>query len=137
MSQIANLSLLDGQATPVAKVFTPVKAALNEAEWSDKSSGRYIGLPTVSMSSRVPLRNSPFFKVNVEVRLPVLETITNANAGGYTAPPKEAYSVKFVGTFICPDRSGLQERKDIAAFASNLLKDAQFLKLVTDFEMPY
>lgn len=137
MGAIANLSLLDGQATPVAKVFTPTKASDDIAKWSDKSSGRYIGLPTVTISSRIPMPKSPLFKVNFEIVLPVLETITNANANGYSAPPQVAYEVKAVGTFICPDRSAVQERKDIAAFASNLFKDAQFLKLITDFESPY
>lgn len=137
MSQIAPMSLMDGQATPVAKVFSPSKAALDVAQWADKSSGRYVGLPTVKMSSRIPVKGSPLYKVNVEIVLPVLETITNANASGYAAPPAEAYSLKFIGAFICPERCALAERKDIAAFASNLLKDVQFLNLINNFEAPW
>lgn len=137
MAAIANMTLLDGQATPVAKVFTPAKAALDSAQWSDRSSGRYIGLPTINIQSKIPVKNSPLFKVNFSVDLPVLETITNANASGYTAPPQVAYVERVVGTVFSHARSGVQERKDICAFTSNLFKDPQFVNLVVNFEQPY
>jgi len=137
MASITNLSLLDGQATPVAKVFTPVTASLDVAKWTDKTSGRFIGLPTVVLKSAVPSNTSPHFKVMAEVHLPVLETITNANASGYTAPPSVAYTVKALVTLIMPARSALQERKDLVAFTSNLLVNPQVKALVEGFEMPY
>lgn len=136
MGQIANISLLDGQATPVAKIFTPSRNTLDRAMWSDKSSGRFIGLPAIEITSRTPIKGSPLYKVGVQIVLPTLETITNANAQGYAAPPALAYETKFVGSFICPSRCSQQERKDIAAFASNLFKDAQFIAALVDFTMP-
>jgi len=87
MASIANLSLLDGQETPVALVFSPVTAALNESTWMDRSSGRLIGVPIVKLKSVLPGKSSAHFKVSAEIHLPVLETITNANASGYSAPP--------------------------------------------------
>lgn len=137
MAQIANLSLLDGQATPVAKVFSPTTAALDQSSWMDRSFGRLIGVPIVKLKSILPGKSSAHFKVSAEIHLPVLETITNANASGYAAPPSVAYTVKGLVTFIMPARSALQERKDITAYMSNLLKDAQFLALTQNFEMPY
>lgn len=137
MAQIASLSLLDGQATPVARVFSPVIASLNEASWMDRTSGRLIGVPIVKLKSSLPGKSSPHFKVTAEVHLPVLENITNANAAGYSAPPQVAFVVKSITTFIMPARAGLQERKDITAFLSNLLINPQFTALTQNFEMPF
>jgi hypothetical protein len=137
MAQIANLVLPNGRATPVNVTFTPVMAALSEAKWSDKTSGRYIGLPTVALRTRIPVKGSDLFKITGVITVPTLETITNANASGYTAPPAEAYSHTVKFEMFCPARGSLIEREDSAAFASALFKDAQFLALVRGFEMPY
>lgn len=137
MAQIASLSLGNGRATPVATVFTPVMAALSKAQWSDKTSGRFIGLPSVTIESKTPAPGGQVFVIKGSVKVPTLETITNANSAGYTAPPAEAYFhlVKF--EMLCPVRGSVIEREDAAAYVSNLFKDTQFLALVRGFEMPY
>lgn len=137
MAQIAALTLNDGQATPVAKTFSPTVASLNESRWIDKTTGRLVGIPTIVLKSQLPGKTSPHFKVTAEVALPVMETVSNANAQGYVAPPQEAYRVKFLLTAIMPARSGVQERKDGAAFMRNLMNNAQFLSLISDFEQPF
>lgn len=137
MAQIANLSLLNGRATPVATVFTPVQAALDEARWADKTSGRFVGLPTITLKSKAPVKGSNMFIISGSVKIPTLETITNANSSGYAAPPAEAYYHLTKFEMMCPARGSLIEREDAAAFTSNLLKDPQFLALVRGFEMPY
>lgn len=137
MAAIANLSLNDGQVTPVARTFNPSVASLNESRWLDRSLGRLVGIPTIVLKSSLPSKTSPHFKVMAEISIPVMETITNANAAGYAAPPQEAYKLKGMVTFICPARSSEAERRDIAAFMASLLGNSQFTTLVRQFEQPY
>lgn len=137
MTAIANLVLNDGQATPVAKTFTPTVAALDKAIWQDRSSGIFTGMPTVILSSRKPLKGSPLFKVNVTVKLPVMEVVSNSTVSGISPAPTIAYTLMANTELILPERSTLQNRQDIRAFIANALMDVQVTTLVDNFESPY
>jgi len=134
MAAITPLVLADGQATPVNKTFTPMDCTSQLAQWSDRTSGIALGMPNVTLS--VAIKSGSSVKVRGKVSLPVMEVISGAD-GGYTPSPKVAYTMIADITLTLPERSTLQNRKDLRAFARNLLADAVVQKAVEEFERPY
>lgn len=137
MTAIANLVLNDGQTTPVAKTFTPTVASLDQAVWQDRSLGIFTGMPTVILSSRKPVKGSPLFRVKGTVKLPVMEVVSNSSVSGISPAPTVAYTLQANVELLLPERSNLQDRKDLNAYTANLMADAQFKSLVENFESPY
>lgn len=134
MAAIVALTLNDGQTTPAAKTFTPMDCTSELATWTDRSSGIAIGMPTVTFSTVV--KSGQTTRIKAKVSLPVLETISG-DAGGYTARPQVAYVCLGTVDFAFPERSTLQNRKDVAAFVRNFLANAVVTKAVEEFERPF
>lgn len=137
MSAIANLVLNDGQATPVAMTFSPTVASIDQAVWQDRSGGIYTGMPTVMLSSRKPVKGSPLFRVKATVKLPVMEVVSNSTVSGIAPAPTIAYTLQANVELMLPERSALQDRKNVNALVANLLVDAQVKNLIENFESPY
>jgi hypothetical protein len=135
MTTQTSVVLNDGQSTPVAKTFLARGADLRLATWKDTSSGISIGMPTITLSNKDSDGNNGAFRVEVRIKVPVLETISG-DAGGYTPSPKVAYNMFFKGEFVCPSRATLQNRKDLVAFAKGLLAHAVLSETVVDFDPP-
>ena len=133
MAAIANLVLADGQATPVNKTFTPMDCTSELATWTDRSSGIAIGMPNVTMSV---ITGKESVRVLGKVSLPILETISGSD-GGYTPSPKVAYTVMAKAELVLPNRSTLQNRKDVQAFLKNFITNAVVTKAVEEFERPF
>lgn len=95
MSTQANIIAFDGAAAPVTHTFVPdgsSKDAVNGnvAEWSEKS----LTLPSnanIRLRQTKKLLKSGAYRTATVVIVPVMETISNQNAAGYTAMPKVAY----------------------------------------------
>jgi len=132
MSSQANIVINDGQSTPVAKTFSARGADINLAVWKDVSGGISIGLPQITISNRESEGVNGSYRVEARVVLPVLETISG-DAGGYTAVPKVAYKMFGKVELIAPNRSSLQNRKDIKAFVTNLLGHTVMAETFVDF----
>jgi len=105
MSQQANITAYDGAATPVAH--TLVGESIERlpdgtvvAKWKESLSGvpDYAQVRAIMTKKKLP---SGIFRVTSRVEVPVMESITNQNSSGYTAPPKVAYTdtVETVGYF--------------------------------------
>jgi len=133
MAQIANIVLADGQATPVNKTFTAKRADQQLSVWKDQTAGIAIGFPQISMSVR---ENASSTRVETRITKPVLETISGSDAG-YTPSPKVAYTVLAKQEFVLPNRCQLQDRKDIRAFARNLLADTVAVNAIENLEAPW
>ncbi len=127
---LANLTLADGASTPVDHTFT-YNSEVPVADWSDKVGGISIGEPHVTISVSRPNASRKTQKVAWKVWVPTLETISG-DAGGYTPAPKVAYTCLAEGHFTCPDRSTIQNRKDVFAFVKNLFANAMFKATVVD-----
>jgi len=97
MSNIANITVFDGAATPVSHTLVPVSVE------RDSKSGQIVcvwreqlaSLPTyaqVTATARLSKsRQSGVWNVDFRVEVPVMESISGQNASGYTAAPKVAY----------------------------------------------
>ncbi len=97
MSNIANIVVYDGAATPVAHTLVPVEVTKDQrtgqivAVWREQLTG----VPTyaqVTATARLSkTKKSGVWNTDFRVEVPVLESVSGQNAQGYTAPPKVAY----------------------------------------------
>lgn len=131
---LANIVLADGQSTPVNHTFSVVSEH-PDAVYTDKAAGIPIGFPKIVIGQSTPSPARRSQKTSFKVELPVLETISG-DAGGYTPAPKVAYTLMFQGHFVAPDRSTLQNRKDLTAYVQNLLSKAMVVAMLNDLTPP-
>jgi len=124
MSAIADLVAFDGADTPVSHTFIPRSVTREKgvvvAEWRENIAGvPYEAQPGVKMSlEKLP---SGVFVSEIRVEVPVMETITNQNAAGYTAAPKIAYVETVVMRGFHNKRSTAAVRKLVRGLAKNIL----------------
>lgn len=136
MSTQSNLVLNNGETTPVPKTFSARGATMELAKYLDISSGIAIGYPMVTISSANTGRgNDGAWRTEARILLPVLEVISGAD-GGYTPQPKVAYNLFCKMELVAPNRSTLQNRKDLFAFAKNLLQLAVMSDSFTIQDIP-
>lgn len=98
MANIANIVVFDGATTPVVHTLIPIsverdqKSGRIEAMWREQVAS----LPTYAqVTFRVTLtrtNKSGVWHADARVEVPVMEAVAGANASGYTAAPKVAYT---------------------------------------------
>jgi hypothetical protein len=137
MPQIGNIVINDGATTPVAHTFGPVGITGPLASYADRVGGISVGYPIITASLVNPSKTSRNYKARLKIVMPVLETISNSTMSGIAPAPTKAYDLTADITFIMPERSSLQNRKDILAFAKNLLANAVTTALVENNETVY
>jgi len=140
MSALANITLADGAATPVVHTFSPVRIdSAGVATLADRSGGIPLGYPLVTMSVREPTKTSVsrVYKVTAKVFTPVLDITSPSTTTGIQPAPSKAYDLVATLEFNLPERSTLQQRKDLFAFAKNLFADANMVNAVQNFESIY
>jgi hypothetical protein len=136
MSSQSALTLNDGQATPVARTFSARGATASLAKWADVSGGIGIGVPVITMGNLTSGKGSDSaFKLDMRITLPVLEVISGSD-GGYTPQPKVAFNLFAKLELVAPNRSTAQNRKDILAFAKNLLSHATTTDAFVNWDVP-
>jgi len=125
MSAIANIVINDGQATPVSHTFAPVTIdAQGVAKWADRSGGISVGFPGLSYSLKSPSGNSKSYKMTAKVTLPVLEQTSPSTSTGIQPAPTVAYNLIANVELVLPERSTLQDRKNLLAYLRNYLANA-------------
>lgn len=104
MSAQANITVFDGAATPVSHTLVPdgVFREKNKmvAKWKESLSS-VPDYAQIRFTLTRELLPSGVYRVTQRTEIPVMETISNANSSGYTAPPKVAYTdtIESVGYF--------------------------------------
>jgi hypothetical protein len=137
MPAFANIVLNDGAGTPVAHTFAPNTLVGTLSTFADRSGGIAVGYPVISISSVSPSKTSRLYKVRAKIVMPVLEVVNSSTYSGITPAPTKAYDMTADMTFFIPERSTLQQRKDILAFAKNFLSNAVATALVETQETVY
>jgi len=124
MSQIANISVYDGAATPVLHTLVPISVTRTgnsvKAEWREVSAS----VPTdaqVSATAILTKLKSGVYKCEARVAVPVMESVTNQNSSGYTAAPKVAYVNTYLCTGFFHGRSDVTGRRLARQILTNLL----------------
>lgn len=126
MSAQSNITVYDGQNTPVSHTFIPVgvyrddKTGEDVAVWrEDAASIPEYALSRITFRSRKNVKTGMWRQV-VQVEVPVMESISGQNAAGYTAAPKVAYVVTDTYVVNAHERSTYTERKLVRGLLSNL-----------------
>lgn len=138
MSALAAIALMDAAATPVSHTFSPVMIDSNGiATYTDRASGIALGFPRLTLSMRPPTKTNRNYRLTLKLATPVLEVTSPNTATGIQPGPTLAYSPLVNIEFVLPERSSLQNRKDILAYAKGLLAHAVVTAAVQDFESVY
>lgn len=141
MPAFADITLADGQATPVNHTFNPIDIDANGiARWQDVSGGIVLGYPTITLSVKRPApRNvgNRNYKVIFKVVLPVLEVTSPSTGTGIEPAPTLAYNLIATTEVVLPERSALAERKDLGAYLANFLAKTEWISAVQDLKPIY
>jgi hypothetical protein len=123
MAQIANLVLADGQSTPANHTFepmTPQQGTSVPAQWLNKEAISNIGYRRVTLS--VKYNPNGVSKVKAVISDPVLASVA-AGCCVDVNTPQVAYTDIASIEFSIPAAATLQNKKDILAYAKNLLSN--------------
>lgn len=123
MSQIANIIVFDGAATPVSHTLVAVSVTRDKgkivAEWREALASVPANAQIRTTLTLEKLR-SGVFRTEQRVVVPVMETVSGQNAAGYTAAPKVAYENTVVTTGFFHERSDVAGRRLVRQLATNL-----------------
>jgi len=140
MPAFAALNLADGLATPVSHSFGPDSIdSQGIATYVDRSTGIAVGYPVVSARLRKPLKGQQnrTYKLSVKVVVPTLEQTSASTSTGIQPAPTKAYDCSALIEFTLPERSVLQNRKDLNAFVKNYLANALHTSMIENLETIY
>lgn len=114
MANIADITVFDGAATPVSHTLKAV--SVNRvgdrvtAMWREALVSVPVEAQVWATAELINLKNG-VTQETFTVGVPVMETVTNQNAAGYTAAPKVAYTDKHVYTAFSSKRSTVTSRR--------------------------
>lgn len=125
MSAIVNLVAFDGAAAPVSHTFLPLGITNTGGEilasYLESTSGTPLyASPTVTIGRSKRLKSGVYRSV-VTVDVPVMESVLNQNAMGYTAAPKVAYVDKVQVVQFAHERSTVASRRLARQLAINIV----------------
>jgi hypothetical protein len=141
----SNIVLADAQGTPVNHTFVPMGPDKNGLFWfEDSSQASPIGYWRVSFElKRPPIavagQNSKdrTYRVKVALHEPVLETLSNSTVSGIQPAPTIAYASRGFVEYVFPERTSLQNRKDLRKMLYNLLNETQCVALAETLVTPF
>lgn len=123
MSAIADITVYDGAATPVAHVLKAISVTRKGDEITAEYREMLASVPAeaqVRATLKLSLLKSGVTKTECRVVVPVMEAILNQNAAGYTAAPKVAYENTVVETGFFHKRSDVTGRRLARMIAVNI-----------------
>ena len=145
MPALAALTINDGQATPVAHTYSPVR--LDEkgvATFFDRSGGVAIGFPRLTFSMREPLgpvqagsdssAKKRSYKCVFTIDVPTMESTSAATGTGIAPAPTVAYVHSSRTEFMLPERGTLANRNDLLAYNVNGLNHATIKSAIQNLE---
>lgn len=143
MTQLANIVLADALGTPVNHTFKPIGLDSKGVLWAvDTSQANAIGYWRISIEQKQPAAPLPgesstnrVYRTRIGLHEPVLETFGDSSASGIMPAPTIAYIPRSFTEYIVPERSTLQNRKDLTKMQANLLDNPQVLDMVENLVM--
>lgn len=135
----AALAINDGQGTPVSHTFSPVETADHDL-FEDRSGGIPIGYPLIVYRCRRPPKQGQVsdanrvYRIETNVSVPIMEVTSPSTGTGIQPAPTVAYICRHNGTWFLPERSTLQDRKNLRAYVANLYNHAEHKKVVEDLD---
>lgn len=126
MSAIATVFAFDGNTTPVGHLFTPLSVTREGnavlASWRETGlNAPIIAQPRVSL--KLERSKNGVYRSELKVVVPVMESILNQNAAGYTASPKVAYESTMYAVGLFNERATPTDRRIVRMLLTNMLNN--------------
>lgn len=142
MPAAANIVLLDAQATPVSHTFVPLGPDAQGTFWfEDQSLASPIGYWRVSLQLKRPPNPKPgensdkrVLRAIIGLHEPILENVSNSTVSGIAPAPTLSYTSRCISEYVLPERTTLQNRKDLRKMSSSLQNDALVIALVESLQ---
>lgn len=141
MAAQADLTLADGQGTPVNHTFKVNGAGWVDtlrgilASWTDRSQAAAVGYWKASLLFKEPdAKGGKNYQVVAKTSVPVLENVTNSTVSGVAPAPLISYNPVTTTTFSIPERSTAAARADQYAIHKNFISHAVVASAVEDLE---
>lgn len=134
----STIVLTDAASTPVARsyyVLPPQKNGI--LAWIDRTQAVLKGANRLTLEQRESSRATNARKVHWKLETPVLEQTSASTSTGIQPAPTLAYTLLATIEFVLPDRSSLQERKDLLAQVRDLIDEAIVTAQVQDGDLIY
>lgn len=136
MPNISNITIADGQTVPADKLFVPHRPQQGDiaAVWFNKDSDSPIGYRKITLLTRSRADGGRVVKITIAD--PVLASVNDACCTDANIP--QVSYTDFVNIeFVMPRGATNANRKDILAFAKNLLGTDVVKSVVVDDEVVY
>jgi len=124
MSQIADITVFDGAATPVSHTLKAVSVTREKQKISALWREANAALPLyaqISAQVNIEVLKSGVTKVSAQVDVPTMESVSGQNSAGYTAAPKVAFVDRFQAISFAHPRSTITGRRLARQLLTNLL----------------
>jgi hypothetical protein len=108
--------------------------------WRETGTGSILSAMVVSFAKLKAKAGSGLERYRLKTFVPVLETATGANALGYTAAPRLAYSLQATTDWIVPSRATTQQRTDLVKYQRQLTTESGYSQIsdaVINGQMPF
>lgn len=136
MPAVADITLADGQTTPVNHVFKPTRMASGAGfVFEDRLPGVKTGYNTIRVEYRTNASDST--KIDVVVTVPRLAVTAPASGSGVQPNPVRAYAELMRLTITRPAALEQSVANDAYAFLKNLIANTQFIAWVRDGDLPW
>lgn len=140
-----NIVLADAQATPVNHTFVPLGPDADGIFWwEDQSQASPIGFWRISYQLKRPPvaqqgmnSGSRTIRGVIGLHEPILENVTNNTVSGVAPAPTISYFPRCFTEYVLPERSSLQNRKDLRKMNANLQAEAQLIALIETLIKPF
>lgn len=137
MSQIATITINDGQSTPVAHAFNPIVSVPPTYRRNGVANQAAVAQERLLLQTILAKARDGVNKVQIELVVPVSEVPAGGTGSGYTAPPAIAHEQRVKVEFYFHNRSVTEGRKDLRVMLSNLLLNSQVVAAIDNLEQPY
>lgn len=135
---LSNIVLADAQGTPVNHTFAPIGSDSNAVEWLyDYSQSNAVGYWKISIETRQPSpaqagqsSDGRTYRVRVGLHEPVLEIPGDSSSSGIIPAPTVAYIPRSFVEYVLPERTTLQNRKDLWKMTHLLAANTQIQNAV-------
>lgn len=141
----SNIVLADALGTPVNHTFVPLGPDKDGVFWfEDQSQAAPVGFWRISYQLKRPTAatagqssSQRTYRAVIGLHEPILETVSNNTVSGIAPAPTISYIPRCFTEYVMPERSSLQNRKDLRKMNANLQAEAQLIALVETLVTPY
>jgi hypothetical protein len=124
MSQIADITVFDGAATPVSHVLKAISVTKQgnkiESYWREANAALPI-YAQIQLWQSIETLKSGVYKTVTRVEVPTMESVSGQNTAGYTAAPKVAFVDRHENISYAHPRSTITGRRLARQLLVNVL----------------